>query len=69
MVHGQSLYKYCLIWAFSRSQHLFKRQLSSQLRPQHHHPRNPEEDEVTASLQDGIWVEALKVSGLREMRL
>lgn len=44
--------------------YLFERQLASQLFAQHHHPGNPEEDEVAASLQDGVGVEALEVSRL-----
>lgn len=46
--------------------YLFKRQLARQLRTQHDHPRHPEEDEVTARLQDGVWVEALKIRSLQK---
>lgn len=52
----------------SSNYYLFKWKLSGQLCAQHHHPRHPEEDEVTARLQNGIGVEALKVSGLWEVR-
>lgn len=38
--------------------------MSRQLCAQHHHSCNPEKDEVTACLQNGIGVEMLDVSGL-----
>lgn len=45
---------------------LFKGQLPGQLCSQHHHPGNPEKDEVTARLQDRVGVKLLQVSGLWE---
>ena len=38
--------------------------LPCELDPEHDHARNPEEENIPASLEDGHWVELLHVGGL-----
>lgn len=64
-----SAFKCLHLTCLSLTKDLFKGQLPRQLCAQHHHPRHPEEEEVTARLQNGARVEALKVIGLWKVKV